>query len=192
MSVCSIPECGRKVVGRGWCSRHWQRWKNHGDPLARLNKPWDGKTCTGCGAIIEGISVTSRLCRVCMAKKTKAYRKANLEKVRAKGREEARLRLVRLRDEVFAKYGARCACCGEERKIFLVVDHVFGGGCAHRRSLSKTGDMAGTGTFLRDVIRRGYSSEFQVLCHNCNYAKAHGGCPHGGHTAAGDTPEWAR
>lgn len=32
--TCSIPECESKTLARGWCSRHWQRWQRHGDPLA--------------------------------------------------------------------------------------------------------------------------------------------------------------
>lgn len=31
--LCSIPGCGKRRVGRGWCSLHWQRWQKHGDPL---------------------------------------------------------------------------------------------------------------------------------------------------------------
>lgn len=31
-SICSIDGCGAKPIARGWCSRHWQRWRNHGDP----------------------------------------------------------------------------------------------------------------------------------------------------------------
>ena len=34
MTTCSVPDCADRAVGRGWCSRHWQRWKAHGDPLA--------------------------------------------------------------------------------------------------------------------------------------------------------------
>lgn len=32
--TCSIPSCGNKSLARGWCSRHWQRWKRHGNPIA--------------------------------------------------------------------------------------------------------------------------------------------------------------
>lgn len=32
--ICSIDGCGKTVLARGWCSRHWQRWNRHGDPLA--------------------------------------------------------------------------------------------------------------------------------------------------------------
>lgn len=31
--MCSIPDCGRPVVTRGWCKRHYTRWHRYGDPL---------------------------------------------------------------------------------------------------------------------------------------------------------------
>jgi hypothetical protein len=34
--LCSIPDCGKKHYGLGWCNKHWQRWRNHGDPEAVL------------------------------------------------------------------------------------------------------------------------------------------------------------
>lgn len=42
--TCSIPNCDRPSVARGWCSPHWQRWRRYGDPLAsaprRAFDPW--------------------------------------------------------------------------------------------------------------------------------------------------------
>jgi hypothetical protein len=32
--ICSIPECGRPHLARGWCGQHYERWKRYGDPLA--------------------------------------------------------------------------------------------------------------------------------------------------------------
>jgi hypothetical protein len=32
--ICSIEGCGKRHVARGWCNAHWQRWKDHGDPMA--------------------------------------------------------------------------------------------------------------------------------------------------------------
>lgn len=29
---CSVVNCGRGVVSRGWCHKHWTRWRSHGDP----------------------------------------------------------------------------------------------------------------------------------------------------------------
>lgn len=31
--MCSVDDCTRKIHGRGLCSKHYQRWRNHGDPL---------------------------------------------------------------------------------------------------------------------------------------------------------------
>lgn len=30
--LCSIPDCGKPLVARGWCDKHYARWKNNGDP----------------------------------------------------------------------------------------------------------------------------------------------------------------
>src|SRR5665811_264876 len=38
--ICSIPDCDRPHVARGWCQKHWQRWANRGrgdaDPAVLL------------------------------------------------------------------------------------------------------------------------------------------------------------
>ena len=31
--TCSIEDCDRAPAARGWCSKHYQRWTAHGDPL---------------------------------------------------------------------------------------------------------------------------------------------------------------
>lgn len=38
-SLCSIPNCDKRAFGRGWCSAHYSRWRNHGDPLAGRTTP---------------------------------------------------------------------------------------------------------------------------------------------------------
>lgn len=30
---CSVVDCGKKHIARGWCDAHYSRWKKHGDPL---------------------------------------------------------------------------------------------------------------------------------------------------------------
>lgn len=43
LRVCSIPDCGKPILARGWCNRHWLRWSRHGDPLSggfsRIGEP---------------------------------------------------------------------------------------------------------------------------------------------------------
>ncbi|NUP47546.1 MAG: HNH endonuclease [Catenulispora sp.] len=35
---CTIPDCGKPVMGRGWCSRHYGIWRKFGDPLHPVRK----------------------------------------------------------------------------------------------------------------------------------------------------------
>lgn len=35
--ICSIDKCGRPVLARGWCGRHWQRWSKNGDPTKLID-----------------------------------------------------------------------------------------------------------------------------------------------------------
>jgi 5-methylcytosine-specific restriction endonuclease McrA len=32
--ICSIDDCGKSAVARGWCDAHYRRWQRNGDPLA--------------------------------------------------------------------------------------------------------------------------------------------------------------
>lgn len=31
---CIVPGCDNKHHARGWCGKHYYRWRQHGDPLA--------------------------------------------------------------------------------------------------------------------------------------------------------------
>lgn len=82
---------------------------------------------------------------------------------------------AQLRSDVLGAYGDRCACCGEEEPKFLSIDHIDGGGAAHRR---ETGVGSGFHFYLW-IRRNDYPDGLQVLCHNCNSAKgSYGQCPH--------------
>lgn len=81
----------------------------------------------------------------------------------------------RLRVEVLAAYGARCACCGEGTYEFLGVDHVDGDGAEHRKRIGGSGSTR----LYRWLKTHEFPPGFQVLCHNCNLAKGfYGHCPH--------------
>jgi hypothetical protein len=71
---------------------------------------------------------------------------------------------------VFAGYGGRCACCGEDDPNVLELDHVCGGGNRHRK-ITGVGHLA-----YRWVVRNDFPQDlFQLLCGNCHNAKTRTG-----------------
>lgn len=79
----------------------------------------------------------------------------------------------KIRRDAIEHYGGKCACCGEDRIVFLCIDHIDGGGNTHRRAVGGYGS-----SFFAWLRRENYPSEFQVLCWNCNHARRMGMCPH--------------
>lgn len=78
----------------------------------------------------------------------------------------------RVFENVLSGYGNKCACCGEQNKEFLTLDHVNGGGAAHRKIRHQYG-------IYRDVINGGFPSNYRILCMNCNWATRYSMvCPH--------------
>lgn len=96
-----------------------------------------------------------------------AWRDANRERVRA----YTRRRAAELRDEVLTAYGNACACCDERTHEFLTIDHINGGGTAHRREVGRH--------VYEQLRRQGFPAGYRVLCWNCNWAyRLSGDCPH--------------
>jgi RNase P subunit RPR2 len=86
----------------------------------------------------------------------------------------------RLKKTVYDHYGYTCKCCGETETLFLCIDHINGDGSAHRHQITNGRPHwqgCGPDTY-RWIIKHNFPSTFQVLCHNCNWAKSRGGCPH--------------
>lgn len=121
--------------------------------------------CYNCG---EDLGQQSFLCRSCQNRNNKARRK----------------RLQKIKDRVFECYGGyRCACkaCPYSfggTHFFFCIDHVNGGGAKHRARLRRQGVLGST--FYEWLLREGFPSGYQVLCHACNQAKSLDGgvCPH--------------
>ncbi len=92
-------------------------------------------------------------------------------------RQNAKRSREKVRRETLHHYGGVCACCGESTLAFLTLDHVDGNGNIHRRALF--GENISGHVFYRKMQQLGYPDGLQVLCWNCNMAKAHYGiCPH--------------
>lgn len=78
----------------------------------------------------------------------------------------------RTRIKVLEGYGSKCNCCGESELVFLAIDHVNNDGNKER----KVG-LTSIATCYK-IIRENFPPEYQLLCHNCNWAKHRGGCPY--------------
>lgn len=113
-------------------------------------------------------------CRKCK-KKLAEWQQDNRESNRTAGK---RWR-DRLRAEVIQTYGGICKCCGEDEPIFLTIDHINNDGADHRRALVGRNQGGGSWNTYIWLKKNNFPSGFQVLCWNCNWAKSHGGCPHG-------------
>lgn len=72
---------------------------------------------------------------------------------------------------VFTHYASKkipsCICCGLTDIDILAIDHINGGGNAHRKQLGKLGGYA----FYRWLQKNNYPEGYQVLCFNCNMKK---------------------
>ena len=81
---------------------------------------------------------------------------------------------------------ACCNCCGIHSHVdFLALDHIFG-----RVEMDSMPELVAIGyssklenNKLKDwIIRNNFPDGFQILCHNCNFAKGYprnnGKCPH--------------
>ena len=82
-------------------------------------------------------------------------------------RAKARLRAnhAAVRQQILDHYGAVCKMCGETDPVVLAIDHVEGRGTAHRRGVGSPSRV------YRNIIKEGFPSDYQILCHNCNWRK---------------------
>lgn len=183
--TCLVAGCNHGCVARHMCDKHYRRWLHH----KNLDDPQlpSTKHCRSCdrdlprtptyfaskGMSRKGTPMWSSRCRECIGTGFGPSGRLLTEDERIQARRRGWRRRARLRRlDAIAAYGGRCACCGEQALPFLVIDHVQNDGNLHRKTIS---DIY---TYLRMA---GYPQDgrFQVLCHNCNMAKAlYGACPH--------------
>jgi 5-methylcytosine-specific restriction endonuclease McrA len=104
-------------------------------------------------------------CRDCVAD----YMRERYQAAPETARENVRKHNEMLRKAVFDHYGWTCACCGSSDDP--TVDHVNGGGKAHREQLL-SGKRGGHGGHLyRWLIGNDFPEGFQTLCRPCNGSK---------------------
>lgn len=185
---CGVEYTPKRASRFQFCGRPCSRaYTEPGPGLRRCSKCEQVKTEDNFAAKLKGSGQRRYICKACALALGKDWRRSHPEneKVRQskyyeKNKGEARNLYKRnyhrrLRLQALEALGGRCACCGETTVEFLAIDHINGGGTAHRKALRRHGSS----TYL-ELKRRGYpKGEFQVLCHNCNLAKGfYGACPH--------------
>ena len=73
------------------------------------------------------------------------------------------------RAEAIRRYGSSCAYCAESLTVFLTFDHINDDGAAHRKLKNGKNHSLNMGLWLR---KNSYPKNIQLLCANCNHAKA--------------------
>lgn len=155
-----VPDChpDRKHEARGLCNACYQKEGRKSGPKLAACHP-------------DRPALARGLCHQCYARERYWD---DPKKFREEARRDGAEKRKRLRDEMVATYGGRCACanCPETNSAFLTLDHINGDGKAHRMKM-------GSHTYA-DLRRQGWPTEgYRLLCWNCN-AMTRGGrmCPH--------------
>lgn len=116
------------------------------------------------------------------SERKKEYMRQYSIRNRPRLKEYYRQRRQRLKLEVLKHYSKTnapsCECCGETHIEFLTLDHIYGDGAKHKRSLKLTKGCSSE--VYRHLVKEGFPDGFRVLCFNCNCALGFFGyCPHG-------------
>lgn len=157
-----------------------KRGERYSEPRARKQRQTpQTKVCRKCGKrklaklFYQSPRTSDTLhpyCRLCHKKYTSQHYLQNKERHNLLGR--ARHATIKLL--VLIRYSAdppHCACCKAETLAFLGLDHIEGGGTAHKRAIGEN--------IYRHLVRLGKQPGLRVLCHNCNFARGlYGRCPH--------------
>ncbi|KKK67359.1 hypothetical protein LCGC14_2954820, partial [marine sediment metagenome] len=103
------------------------------------------------------------LCKTCRSKYQKDYYKLHREKcLEASRKNNDRLRLDVLQH--YSSLAPHCSLCGESDLLVLNLDHIDGGGYAHRKS---KGMIMWGGNIYGYLRKEGYPQGYQTLCMNC-------------------------
>src|SRR3972149_4067314 len=107
------------------------------------------------------------------------YLESHREAVRKRNRAQKAKQRALWKGWVFTLLGGLCRCCKEAHPAFLSIDHVDGGGKKELEGLGRDKYYRQVTIFVADNPGQ---RKYQILCHNCNFAKHFypGGCPHGG------------
>lgn len=65
-STCSVADCGAACSARGWCAKHYQRWRKNGDPLLATKRGVTASpACLVCANPVSVKGLTGPLASYC-------------------------------------------------------------------------------------------------------------------------------
>jgi hypothetical protein len=163
------------------------------------------KTCNKCGCVkhitefrltkMRGKTVRLAICLTCQAKwhrehyqkhielnreinrkRASHYRSNKPEKAKNAAKKYRLRKQAENREKIYAAYGNKCVCCGEDNPLFLTVDHVNSDGYLERKNKKYTSGSQ----FYSLIVKQNFPDKYQLLCYNCNMGRArnNGICPH--------------
>jgi len=129
--------------------------------------------CNVCREIVEQKAIAYRLqWKKDNWDRQKLYQKRNRmkpeHKIKAAKWKRARGQIYRMRVLKHYSPDLKCIGCGFSDVRALTIDHIDGGGCAHRREIKVNHNAR---EFYRWIIKNNFPDGFQILCCNCQSIK---------------------
>lgn len=158
-ALCTIDGCGKRHLARGWCSMHYRRWKQHGDPCATVGqsarRPLDHedgtRTCKKCATRkpidAYGVDASATLgrratCSACRNFQMAGYYDLNADRIKSRVSQYRESRPEVVRESERARYARH-----REKRIELAVEHTH---VRRARLRSVAADRGITHAALRD------------------------------------------
>jgi len=165
VSLQKCPICGKLLINR---KKSLALHLSHKHPIVRF--------CYRCGVRLntDNSHLSGKqqrnLCKSCHNKLNRIWYKQSVH-ARESATKRAKLTREKLRDEIFTLLGNKCGYCGFTDARALQIDHVNNNGHEEKK---KFGGGYGT-AYLNHVLKkvRLGSSDYQILCANCNQIKVH-------------------
>ena len=110
----------------------------------------------------------SHTCKNCSKKVVAKWHQNNRDKSRATGRKTAYNRKLKVLTYYSKLDTPICSCngCYVQDPLFLAIDHIQGNGAQQRRE-----EKIKSSHLYNWIVKNNFPDGFQVLCHNCNFAK---------------------
>ena len=178
--TCSSKNCKEKHFAKGFCRHHYEQ-----SPEAKAKAKERQKVSRS----KPGYKARERERKSTPEYKARRKERTSTPEFKAKRKErrdKIRLKVLQYYSKQHSKSDIPCCrCCGENSHVaFLAIDHKAGK--KEMDSELKLVELGYSslkrGTDLEDwIIKNNFPDDFQILCHNCNFAKGHSKdnkCPH--------------